>query len=137
MDERKGLISQLKVKPIHFDQIQKVQQNDLTIAKLKQQVKDGVRIDYQIKDDDVLVMGNRLCVPQDEELRKMILGEAHSAPYALHPRSVKMYRTLREHYWWQGIKRDIAEFVFRCLACQQVKAEHQKPSRRLNPLPIP
>ena len=97
------------------------------IVKLKQQVKDGGRTDFQLKDDDVLVMGNRLCVPQDEELRKLILEEAHNAPYTLHPGSVKMYRTLREHYWWQGMKRDIVEFVSKCLVCQQVKAEHRKP----------
>ena len=85
------------------------------IVKLKQQVKDSVKTDFQLKDDDVLVMGNRLCVPQDEELWKVILEKAHSAPYALHPKSVKMYRTLREHYWWQGMKQDIVEFISRCL----------------------
>ena len=35
------------------------------------------------------------------------------------------------------MKRDIAEFVSRCLVCQQVKAEHQKPSGILQLLPIP
>ena len=96
-----------------------------------------MRIDFQLKDDDVLVIGNRLCVPQDEELRKLILEEAYNAPYALHPGSVKMYRTLKEHYWWQGMKRDIVEFVSKCLVCQQVKAEHRKPLGKMNPLPIP
>ena len=31
----------------------------------------------------------------------------------------------------------IATFVSQCLTCQQVKIEHQKPSRPLQPLPIP
>ena len=35
------------------------------------------------------------------------------------------------------MKRDVAEFVSRCLVCQQLKAEHQKPSGTLQPLPIP
>ena len=35
------------------------------------------------------------------------------------------------------MKRDIAEFVSRCLTCQQVKAEHQKPTGLLHSLPIP
>ena len=35
------------------------------------------------------------------------------------------------------MKRDIVEFVSRCLVCQQVKAEHRKPSGTLQPLPIP
>ena len=67
----------------------------------------------------------------------MILEEAHSALYTLYPGSVKMYRTLRENYWWQSMKRDIAEFVCRCLVCQQIKAEHLKPSGKLNPFSIP
>ena len=35
------------------------------------------------------------------------------------------------------MKRDIIEFVSRCLVCQQVKAEYQRPSGTLQPLPIP
>ncbi|WMV45520.1 hypothetical protein MTR67_038905, partial [Solanum verrucosum] len=41
--------------------------------------------------------------------------------------ATKMYRDLREIYWWNGMKRDIAKFVGRCSNCQQVKAEHQGP----------
>ncbi|XP_059294579.1 uncharacterized protein LOC132047568 [Lycium ferocissimum] len=32
-----------------------------------------------------------------------------------------MYRDLRQHYWWTGMKPDIVEFVAQCLNCQQVK----------------
>lgn len=35
------------------------------------------------------------------------------------------------------MKRDMVEFVQRCLTCQQVKAEHQRPAGVLQPLPIP
>ena len=73
------------------DRIREAHNNDLMLVMLKQEVRDGVRTDFQMKDDDVLIMRNRLCVPQDEELRKMILEEAHNAPYAMHPGSVKMY----------------------------------------------
>ena len=65
------------------------------------------------------------------------MEEAHSSAYAMHPVSTKKYHTLKEHYWWKGMKRDIAEFVSRCLTCQQVKAEHQKPAGLLQSLPIP
>ena len=35
------------------------------------------------------------------------------------------------------MKKDIPEYVSKCLTCQQVKAKHQVPSGLLNPLPIP
>ncbi|WMV19458.1 hypothetical protein MTR67_012843 [Solanum verrucosum] len=42
-----------------------------------------------------------------------------------------MYRDLREVFWWNGMKRDIANFVVKCPNCQQVKVEHQKPRVRV------
>ena len=35
------------------------------------------------------------------------------------------------------MKRDVTEYVSKCLMCQQVKAEHRVPSGLLNPIPIP
>ena len=35
------------------------------------------------------------------------------------------------------MKKDIADFVARCLVCQQVKAEHQRPAGLLQRIPIP
>ena len=35
------------------------------------------------------------------------------------------------------MKKDVAEFVSRCLICQQVKAEHQRPAGLLQSLLIP
>ncbi|WRX26225.1 Integrase zinc-binding domain - like 10 [Theobroma cacao] len=43
------------------------------------------------------------------------MEEAHSSAYALHLGSTKMYNTIRENYWWSGMKRDVAEFVAKCL----------------------
>ncbi|MDV3143928.1 MAG: hypothetical protein Q8763_02730, partial [Candidatus Phytoplasma australasiaticum] len=77
--------------------------------------------------DDVLRYQGRLCVPSVDDLRDRILVEAHNARYSIHPGAIKMYRDLREVYWWGGMKKDIVKFMSRCPNCQQVKVEHQKP----------
>ena len=35
------------------------------------------------------------------------------------------------------MKKDVVEYVARCLTCQQVKAEHQRPAGLLQPLGVP
>ena len=71
------------------------------------------------------------------DLRKKILYESQNTVFTMHLGSNKMYQDIKQYYWWRGIKKDIYEYVSKCLTCQQVKAEHQVPSGLLNPLPIP
>ena len=47
--------------------------------------------------------------------------EAHYSKYTVHPGSTKMYHDLKQIYWWDGMKCDVAEFVAQCSNCQQVK----------------
>ena len=68
-----------------------------------------------------------MCVPNVCELRQHILAEAHYSRYSLHEGTTKMYHDLREVCWWNGMKRDIADFLAKCLNRQQVKRDHQKP----------
>lgn len=77
--------------------------------------------------DGVLQCQGRLCVPDVDNLRERVMAEAHNARYSVHPGSTKMYHDLKEIYWWNGMKRGMADFVTRCPNCQQVKAEHQRP----------
>ena len=64
--------------------------------------------------DCVLLYKGTLCVPGVGELRQHILAEAHNSRYSIHPGAIKMYRDLREVYWLNGMKSDIADFVSKC-----------------------
>jgi len=48
-----------------------------------------------------------------------------------------MYHDLKKLFWWSGLKRDVAQFVYACLICQNSKVEHQKPAGLLTPLDVP
>lgn len=76
------------------------------------------------------------CVPSDSELKMDIMTETHSSKFVMHPRSTKMYQSMRSRFWWNMMKRDIAVFVSKCLVCQQIKAEYRRLGGLLQPLLI-
>ncbi|GKB39428.1 putative reverse transcriptase domain-containing protein, partial [Tanacetum coccineum] len=65
------------------------------------------------------------------------MDEAYKSKYFVHPGADKMYYDLRDRYWWPGMKKDIVEYVSKCLTCLKVKAEHQRPSGLLQQPEIP
>ncbi|XP_069154498.1 uncharacterized protein [Solanum lycopersicum] len=77
---------------------------------------------------DILRYQDRLCVQYVDDFRTKIFVEAHGSKYSIHQGSTKMYRDLKQINCWDGMKKDIDEYVAKCPNCQQVKAEHLKPS---------
>jgi hypothetical protein len=57
---------------------------------------------------------NRLCVPDVQCSRELILKEAHETAYSIHPGSEKMYQDLKKKFWWYDMKREITEHVVIC-----------------------
>ena len=76
-------------------------------------------------------------MPDVAEVRKEVLDEAHKSKFFIHLGSNKMYQDLKRNFWWQSMKKDVAEFVAKCLICQQVKTENQKPSGLMQRIEIP
>ena len=113
------------------------QKNDKELQEKIQLIKDGVESEFSVKGDESLYFRDRLCMPTDSELKKELSHEAHNSVFSMHPKGNKMYQDLKQNYWWKGMKRDVTDYVSKCLTCQQVKAEHQTPSGMLNPIPIP
>ena len=69
---------------------------------------------FREDDHDTLLFEDRVYVPNNAKIRKLILQEAHDSPYSIHPRNTRMYLDLKEHFWWTGMKKDIAEYVAVC-----------------------
>ncbi|GJY18364.1 putative nucleotidyltransferase, ribonuclease H [Tanacetum coccineum] len=118
-------------------QIKEAQRDDGELWAIVQNVKDGKHTEFSVDDDGVVWFEDRLCVPNDQALREKVMTEAHSSPFTIHPGSTKMYRDLKQYFWWNGMKQDVATFVSKCMTCQQVKIEHQRASGLLQPLEIP
>ena len=67
--------------------------------------------------DSVLRYQGRLCLPKVDELRNQILEEAYGSRYSFHSGLTKLYHDLREVFWLEGLKTDIAEFFAKCPIC--------------------
>ncbi|XP_070035368.1 uncharacterized protein [Nicotiana tomentosiformis] len=109
------------------EQIKESQFDDPNLLVLRETVLQGGAKEVTISDDGVLPHLGRLCVPNVDGLREKILEEAHRSRYSIHPDATKVYCDLRQHYCWRRMKKDIVEYVARCLNCQQVKYEHPRP----------
>lgn len=52
----------------------------------------------ELRSKGALLKHGRVFVLDDPIIKEAILEETHSSAYAMHPRSSRMYQTLREHY---------------------------------------
>ena len=109
------------------------QKNDVELQKKVHMIKDGEYTDFSVKEAGSFYFQNKLCVPDDKELKKKLFLEAYNTVFTMYPRGNKMYQDLKQHYWWKEMKRDVIEYLSKCLTCQQVKAEHQVPTGRCSP----
>ena len=132
-----GQLANITLESTLLERIREAQKTDPELEELRAKVSAGKANDFEISESGMLRFSGRICVPMDAGIRREILDEAHTTPNSLHPGTTKMYHDLKSLYWWSGMKRDVVDYVSRCLTCQQVKAEHQRPAGLLQPLRIP
>ncbi|GJY26431.1 putative reverse transcriptase domain-containing protein, partial [Tanacetum coccineum] len=89
------------------------------------------------RSDGTVYYLDRIWLPLKGDVRTLVMDEAYKSKYTIHSGADKMYYDLRDRYWWPGMKKDIAEYVSKCLTCLKVKAEHQRPSGLLQQPEIP
>jgi hypothetical protein len=78
--------------PLH-ERIDRAQLVDDEIQKIIQKLSEGDPKFNCFRRDDkgVVWFGQRLVIPQDRDLKKEILDEAHLSKFTIHPDSTKMY----------------------------------------------
>ncbi|KAD6796137.1 hypothetical protein E3N88_07033 [Mikania micrantha] len=141
---RKERVKPLRVKALGMTiqtslipQIKDAQQQALQATNYSAEGLRGLDKKLNTKADGLLYFKDRMWIPLCGNSRTIILDEAHKSRYSIHPGADKMYKDLKDFYWWPGMKKQIAEYVDRCLTCLKVKAEHQRPSGLLQQPEIP
>ena len=90
-----GLLASLEVRPTLLGRIGEAQRDDPQLVVLVEKLIRGESSShlgrYTIDDKGWLHRDGRLCVPQDEGLKKAILDDAHRSRMTIHPGGDKMY----------------------------------------------
>ncbi|XP_056695126.1 uncharacterized protein [Spinacia oleracea] len=136
--EIKARLSALSLGLSIFNEIKEGQAGDEDLEKIKEKMGQGKEFDFKIHDYGSLRFKGRWCVPQKcEELKRHLMDEGHNTPYYVHSRGDKLYKDLKQINWWPNMKREVAEFMSKCLTCQKVKIDHKRPMGKVQPLDVP
>jgi hypothetical protein len=65
-------------------------------------------------DDGIVMLGRRMYVPDNKALKQKLLLEAHESKFTVHPGSTKMYRDMKQYYWWQNMRKEVDGYVAKC-----------------------
>ena len=71
----------------------------------------------------VLFYKGKNYVPQDAALRRDIVKSYHDHETAGHPGELQTFNSVREHYWWPGLRSFVKNYVQGCGICQQFKID--------------
>ena len=112
-----GLLANLVISNELVDRVKLAQTEDEEVNEILDKTPDMVA-----DSTSVIRLRGRLCVPNDDALRQNILKEGHCSKFSIHPGVTKMYRDLKQTYWWIGMKWDVVDFVSKCQTRQLVKA---------------
>jgi hypothetical protein len=136
MSSRSVKLRKQKIDNDFLESIRDAQKVDVKFVDLlvaSNQTEDG---DFKVDDQGVLRFRSRICIPDNDKIKKMILEESNRNSLSIHPGATKMYHDLKKLFWWSGLKRDVAQFVYSCLICQKTKVERQKPAGLMTPLGV-
>ena len=86
-----AMVVELIAKSDFLNRVLGAHKNDEKITEIVNQNRVGKETELPVKDDGFLYYRDRVCVPNDDELKKSILEEAHNGSFAMHLGSTKMY----------------------------------------------
>lgn len=89
------------------DKFKTSQENDLGMVWLIEEIKEKGESGFSIFQDEVLMFRDRLCVPNDNDIKRTILEEAYRSPYIVYLGNTKIYCDMKKYFQWNGMKRKI------------------------------
>jgi hypothetical protein len=92
---------------------------------------------FQIRDGLLINEDNKIYVPNDQELRELLIREHHDSVVGGHLGMDKTQDFLSRNYYWPQMSAAVRRYVRQCTTCITTKSSNQKPGGLLFPLNIP
>lgn len=80
-------------------------------------MNEGLKLDFSLYEDGILRFRGRVYILNDVELKQKLLGHDYQSKFTIHLGGMKMYKNLKDSYYWNNMKKDITTYVSRCLVC--------------------
>ena len=82
-----------------LNRVLEAQKIDEKISAIVSQIGNDKETKFIVNERGVLYYKDRVCVPDGNDLRKVILEKAHNGPFSIHPGTTKMYQDLKMSFW--------------------------------------
>ena len=110
-------LGMLKLTSGILDEIREGQKSDLSLVNRLTLINQGRGGNFWIDENGIMRCRDRVCVLNIDNLKKIILEKGHRSGFSIHLGATKKYQDLRKLFWWLGMKKEIAEFVYSFLIC--------------------
>ena len=110
----------LEAQPTLIEEIRVTWAMDPQLEQIREEILVGKAPGFVIHDDGTIRFHNRVCVSIVDALKKKILDKRHYTPHSVHPGVNKLYKNLKQTFWWSNMKKEVVDYVAKCLTCQRV-----------------
>ena len=105
---------------------------DAALVRIREAVSNGEQASTGFTmNHDRLPYKGRYVLARSSSFIPVLLREYHDSPLGGHAGESKTYLQLASEWFWEGMRRQVTNYVRDCSVCQKVKASTQSPARLL------
>ncbi|KAF8747594.1 hypothetical protein RHS01_11324, partial [Rhizoctonia solani] len=111
--------------------------DDKTVAKILKSLEENIPVKGWSLDNGLLYYHQCIYVPNEPEIRRLVLESRHDNPSTGHPGQWRTMELLSRHYYWSGMKQSVAKYIQACDSCIRSKHSNQAKMGLLQPIDLP
>ncbi|QRW07008.1 Transposon Tf2-7 polyprotein [Ceratobasidium sp. AG-Ba] len=119
------------------DMIRDALPDDKSVSKILKSLEENIPVKGWRLENDLLYYHDRIYVPNELEIRRVVIESRHDNPAAGHPGHFRTLDLVSRDYYWSGMKKSIVKYVQACDSCIRNKHSNQAPPGLLQPIELP